>query len=238
MYLKQKQIHMKLSIIIPVHNEEKTIGDLLKIVSNVGYGITYEIIVVDDGSTDNTLKILKNIKKQINFKIISYKNNRGKGYASRIGLKHATGEIVIFQDADLEYNPHQIQGVINPIIKGEAKVVYGSRFKGRIHKMSFTQLVGNKFLTLATNLLFGCNLSDMECCYTAIHKDALKSIKLTVDGFEVQAELTGKLLRNGFVIKEVPGDYQGRTREEGKKIKVIDGIKNLIMLLKVKFNLV
>lgn len=229
---------MKLSIIVPVYNEENNIAQVLNLLGKVDYGVDYEIVVVNDGSTDGTYTELQKAKKHVkNIKIISYKKNRGKGYASRLGLKNILGDIVIFQDADLEYNPNQIPSIIKPIIDGEAKVVYGSRFKGKIQNMSFVQYLGNKLLTHATNFLFGSRLSDMECCYTAMHKDAMTKLDLTCDGFEIQAQLTGQLLKSGFGIKEVKVDYKGRTHEEGKKIGVLDGIRTLLTLLKVRLGL-
>jgi len=169
---------MKLSIIIPVFNEENTISGLLKIVNSVDYGVPTEKIVVNDGSADKTYEQLLKTKKLVkNIKIISYNKNRGKGYAIRKGIKNINGDIIIIQDADLEYDPSQIPILIRPIIKGQNKVVYGSRFLGYCKNMNFPFLFGNKILTHITNLLFGSQLTDMETCYKTIHRDVLRNIK-------------------------------------------------------------
>lgn len=226
---------MKLSIIIPVFNEENTITDLLKLVKNIDYGIPTEIIVVNDGSTDKTYEQLlkvKNIVKDI--KIISYKKNRGKGYAIRRGIRNIKGDIIIIQDADFEYDPNQITTLIKPIIEGQYNVVYGSRFLGSCKNMKFSFLFGNKFLTFITNLLFGTQLTDIETCYKTIRKDVLHELNLESDGFEIEAEITAKILKNGYKIKEIPIRYKARSKEAGKKIKISDGLKNLFILLKIK----
>jgi len=226
---------MKLSIIIPVFNEENTVMDLLKTVNNVDYGLPIEIIVVNDGSTDKTYEQLlktKNLIKDI--KIISYKKNRGKGYAIRQGIKNINGDIMIIQDADFEYNPNQIPILIKSIIDGKCNVVYGSRFLGCCKNMKLTFLFGNKFLTLMTNLLFGSRLTDIQTCYKAIHKNVLRKLNIESDGFEIEAEITAKILKNGYKIKEIPVKYKARSKEAGKKIKISDGLKNLFILLKVK----
>src|SRR3989338_8584265 len=189
---------MKLSVIVPVFNEENTITELLKSVSSVKFQIPFEIIVVDDGSRDDTYNRIMSIPDlPKNVKVISYKNNRGKGYAIQEGIKNSNGEIVIIQDADLEYNPNQIPSLIEPIIKGENKVVYGSRFLGIRENLSFSHLIGNIFLTNATNVLFNSNLTDMETCYKAIHRDAINDIDIESDGFEIVGEITAKLLKEG-----------------------------------------
>jgi len=226
---------MKLSIIIPVFNEENTIIDLLKTVNSVDYGVPTEIIVVNDGSTDKTYEQLFKVKKLIkNIKIISYKKNKGKGYAIRQGIKNINGDIMIIQDADLEYYPNQIPILIKPIIKGKYNVVYGSRFLGSCKNMKFTFLFGNKFLTFMTNLLFVSQITDMETCYKVIHKNVLRKLNLESDGFEIEAEITAKVLKNGFEIKEIPVRYKARSKKTGKKIKISDGLKNFFILLKVK----
>ncbi len=227
---------MKLSIIIPAYNEEKTIKDIIKIVNRVDYGIPVEIVIVNDGSTDKTHEQLSEIKKLFkDIKIISYEKNKGKGYAIRQGIKNINGDITIIQDADLEYDPNQISALIKPIIKGQYEVVYGSRFMGSCKNMRFSFLFGNKFLTFITNLLFGSNLTDMETCYKVVHKTILKKIGLESNGFEIEAEITAKILKNGYQIKEIPIKYEARSKEAGKKIRPLDGLKNLFVLLKIKF---
>jgi glycosyltransferase involved in cell wall biosynthesis len=228
---------MKLSIITPVYNEETSINELLKKVKDVNYGMPFDIIVVNDGSTDGTdrqILKLKNIIK--NIKLISYSKNMGKGHAVRMGIKNSDADIIIIQDADLEYNPKQIPNLIRPIIEGKYKVVYGSRFIGQYTGMGFPYLFGNKLLTLMTNFLFKSNLTDMETCYKAIHRDVLNSIQLNQNGFEIEAEITSKILKKRFKIKELPIEYIARNKKTGKKIGWFDGIKNLITLLKIRFN--
>jgi len=226
---------MKLSIIIPVFNEENTIIDLLKTVNTVDYTIPTEIIVVNDGSTDKTYEQLLKIKNLIEgVEIISYEKNKGKGHAIRQGINNINGDIIIIQDADFEYDPKQIPILIEPIIEGKDKVVYGSRFLGSFKNMKFSFLFGNKFLNFITNLLFRSQLTDIETCYKTIHKDVLRKLNLESDGFEIEAEITAKILKNGYRIKEIPIRYKARTKEAGKKIRIFDGFKNLIILLKIK----
>ncbi len=229
---------MKLSIIIPVYNEEKTIRYVINKVSEVDYNMDTEIIIINDGSSDKTFNELNKIKKKFKkLKIISYKKNKGKGYAIRLGITKSKGNIIVIQDADLEYSPNQIPYLINPLTMKQKKVVYGSRFMGEYKNMKFFQFLGNKILTFLTNLLFGSNLTDMETCYKCIHKDVLNKIDLFSDGFEIEAEISAKILKSGFEIYELPIDYSARTKKEGKKINWKDAIKNIIVLLKIKFNI-
>ncbi len=226
---------MKLSIIVPVFNEEDTIMDLLKKLDGVECGIQKEIVVVNDGSTDNTHKQLLKTKKIVkDIRIISYKKNKGKGHAIRQGIENIKGEIMIIQDADFEYDPHQIPTLIKPIIEDQYNVVYGSRFLGSYKNMGLPFLFGNKFLTFITNFLFCSQLTDIETCYKIIHKDVLRKLNLKSDGFEIEAEITAKILKYGYKIKEIPIRYKARSKEAGKKIKIFDGLKNLIILFKVK----
>jgi len=229
---------MKLSVIVPVFNEENTIKELLKSVSSVKFQIPFEIIVVDDGSRDDTYNRIMSIPDlPKNIRVISYKKNKGKGYAIREGIRNSNGDIIIIQDADLEYNPNQIPSLIEPITQSESKIIYGSRFLGTRENLSLSHLVGNIFLTKATNILFGSNLTDMETCYKAIHRDALNDIDLESDGFEIEGEITAKLLKEGYKIKEMPIAYSARKRTAGKKIKWRDGVKTFFTMLKVKFPL-
>lgn len=222
-----------LSIIIPAYNEENTIESIVKKVLNQKYSLPFELIAVNDGSTDSTLERLKKFKSRI--RTFSNSKNKGKGNAIRLGFANARGTICIIQDADLEYNPAQIPRVIQPILDSSASVVYGSRFVGRVKGMSFAFIFGNRFLTFITNALFGSHLTDMETCYKAISRDALKRLDLTENSFAVEAEITAQLLKHGYTIKEVPISYSGRTKAQGKKIKFADGIKTLFTLLKIRF---
>jgi dolichol-phosphate mannosyltransferase len=230
---------MKLSIIVPVFNEEKTIFRVLKRLSNIDYGIPTEIIVINDGSTDESYNEMAKAKKKIrNLKLISYEQNKGKGFAVRKGMKSAKGGILIIQDGDLEYNPLQIPGIIRPILEKKSKVAYGSRFKSTLKNVSRVFLFGNKFLTFATNFLFSSSLSDMETCYKAIHRSILNGIKLKANRFELEAELTAKILRNGNNIIDVPIDYNPRNKGSGKKISIKDGIVALFTLFQVRLGLI
>jgi len=221
---------VKLSVIIPVFNESKTIKEIIEKVKAVD--IEKEIIVVDDFSTDGTREILKQIE---GVKLIFHEKNKGKGAAIRSGIAAVTGSYVIIQDADLEYDPEEYHKVLAPILRGEAQVVYGSRFSGEIKHMSLTHSLGNKFLTLATNILYGAGVTDMETCYKMIKADILKNLKLKANRFEFEPEVTVKILKRGIKIQEVPISYKGRKWLEGKKITWRDGITALWTLLKYRF---
>ncbi len=222
-----------LSIIIPAYNEERTIRQAVSQVLAQRYGIPFEVIVVDDGSTDSTLEKLKQFRSRI--KILSSPTNTGKGHALKLGFAQAHGSVCIIQDADLEYAPKYISSIIKPIVHSQASVVYGSRFAGRVEGMSFFYSFGNRFLTFFTNLLFGSHLTDMETGYKAFSSEAIKKIELTETSFAVEAEITAKLLKRGYEIKEVPIFYRARTKVQGKKIKIFDGVKTLFTLFKIRF---
>lgn len=228
---------MKLSVIIPVYNEEETIEKVIKKVEAVR--INKEIIIVNDGSTDRTGEILKKYEKK--HKLI-HKENEGKGSAVIRGLKESTGNIIIIQDADLEYDPSDYPKIINPIMKGESEVVYGTRIfanKGNLKKQKFTyasHYIGNKILTVLTNVLYGTKLTDMETGYKAFTKKALKGITLTAKGFELEPEITSKILKKGIKIKEMPIKYYSRSFKEGKKINYKDGIKAAYYLIRYKIS--
>lgn len=226
---------MKLSIIMPVYNEEKTIGEILKRIKKVPLNIEKEIIVVDDSSLDSTKNILKKIDDK-NINIIYHDKNQGKGAAVRTGLKHATGDIIIIQDADLEYSPEEYPNLIQPILDGKTEVVYGSRFKGRMTGPNlFSHVYGNKILTLITKLLYFHNVSDMETCYKVFKKEVLKDIDLKAKRFDFEPEITAKIIKKGYKIYEVPITYKSRLFDEGKKITWKDGIKALYYLIKYRF---
>ena len=234
---------MKLSIIIPVFNEEKTVREILKKVLDVKIDhIEKEVIVVDDGSTDSTKKKLEEIKYQ-KIKLIYHKKNSGKGAAVITGIKNSTGDYIIIQDADLEYNPEYIQDLIKPIKEKRAEVVYGTRLKrmpnlgGEEKRLQFLlHYFGNRFLSLITSILYGQFITDMETCYKLFPRSAVSSMKLNARGFEFEPEITAKLLKKGYGILEVPIKTIPRGYDEGKKLNTIrDGSKALWCLFKYRF---
>jgi len=226
---------MKTSIIMPVYNECNTIEKILNKVNELP--IDKEIIVVDDLSTDGTRDILKKITKE-NVDILYHDKNRGKGAALRTGISHAAGDIIIIQDADLEYDPNEIPRVIDPIINGKADVVYGSRFMANRPDLiiSWQSKLANKFLTLLTNILFGKALTDMETCYKAFRAGVIRSIRLETDRFGVDPEITCKVIKKGIDIFEVPISFEARKWSEGKKIGLKDGIEAILLLIKYRFS--
>ena len=221
---------MKLSILIPVYNERATILDILARVQAVPY--EKEIIAVDDGSTDGTRELLAQAQ---GVTVLYHDCNRGKGAAIQTALAHATGDIVVIQDADLEYDPRDYKQLIEPIIEGRAKVVYGSRFLGPRMAMFFWHMVANKALTLMTNILYDAILSDMETGYKAFRADVIKGMRLRSHRFDFEPEVTAKVLKRGIRIFEVPISYYGREYSEGKKIGVKDGFIAIWTLLKYRF---
>ncbi len=240
---------MKLSIVIPVYNEEKTLLELLKKVESVrmpffsGQVIEKEIILVDDCSKDKSREILKELEKTGKYKILYHKVNGGKGRALRTGFEHATGDMIIIQDADLEYDPNDYPRLMKPILEGKTQVVYGSRFKSgkgklkeNMHLTYLLHSVGNWGLTMLTNVLFFTRLTDMETCYKLFTRKVLKKIgTLRAQRFDFEPELTAKILKRGFKIKEIPIRYYSRDFDEGKKITWIDGVKAFWYLLKYRF---
>lgn len=224
----------KLTIIIPVFNEEKTIAECISNVKKVSLpaGWIKEIIVISDGSRDKTNKIINGIKQ---IKAVIYNVNRGKGYAIREGLKHATGQWVLIQDADLEYDPRDFKNLLRPIINHKAEVVYGSRFIGEHKNLLFWHMVANKLLTFLTNIMYDSTLSDMEVGYKVLPLKLLKELNLKENCFGFEVEVTAKTLKRGIRIYEVPISYSGREFYEGKKLTWIDGVKALFFLFKYRF---
>jgi dolichol-phosphate mannosyltransferase len=238
---------MKLSIIIPVYNEEKTVTQLLERVIKVKFkDVEREIIVVEDGSSDDTKKKIQTFVKTHSvkgFKVFYHKKNSGKGAAVRTGIEKANGEYIIIQDADLEYDPQQIVKLTKPILEKRAQVVYGTRldrlpdFKGEQKTLqSFVHYVGNKFLSLVTSIIYLYWITDMETCYKLFPKKAAPLLKLKARGFEFEPEITAKLLKNGYKIYELPISITPRGYNEGKKISTFkDGFRACWYLLKYRF---
>ncbi len=222
-----------LSVLIPVYNEKATILELLRRVEAVALPLDKEIIIVDDGSTDGTRELLNGLGARA--KVVLHEVNRGKGAALRTALAHATGDIVIIQDADLEYDPQDYPGLLVPILDGRADAVYGSRFLGGPHRvLFFWHYAANKFFTLLTNVLYNINLTDMGTCYKVFVAEKLKAIPLESERFGIEAELTAKICKRRLRLYEAPISYSGRTFEEGKKIAWTDGFSYLWCLLRYR----
>lgn len=227
---------MKLSVIIPVYNEIRTINEIVKRVKAVK--IYKEIIIVDDYSTDGTREILKKIKGK-NTKIIFQDRNYGKGYAIRTGIKHATGDIVIIQDADLEYDPRDYLKLVEPIIRGKASVVYGTRFPKMSKKPSIFNnpfYLANRILTIISNILYNADITDEPTCYKVFRTDVIKGINLKCERFEFCPEITAKVRKKGYKIIEIPISYRPRSVKGGKKIRFKDGLEAIWTLIKYRFN--
>lgn len=224
---------MKLSIIIPCYNEIDTIKEIVTSIKNATLG-EIEIIIVDDGSTDGTTAILQNKIEQIVEKVIYHIGNKGKGAALNTGIKVATGDIVVIQDADLEYDPRDLSELAEPIISNKADVVFGSRFiGGRPHRVVyFWHMVGNRLLTLLSNMLTNINLTDMEVCYKMFRREIIQSIEIEEKRFGFEPEITAKVAKMGCRIYEVGISYHGRTYAEGKKIGWKDGLRAIYAILK------
>lgn len=222
-------------IIIPVYNEEETIENILEVVDNTDFcGLKKNIIVVDDCSIDSTKSILK--KYENRFKIIYKEKNGGKGSAVSLGIKSSNGDIVVIQDADLEYNPKDYSKLIELIVKNDADVVYGSRFLNNPFKnfmlMSF---LANKFLTTLTNIFYGTKLTDMETCYKAMKREFIQNIEIKSRKFDLEPEITAKLVKNGAKITELPISYNARDYASGKKITYKDGLMAIGAIIKYRF---
>lgn len=225
---------MKLSVIIPVYNEEHTLRQLLDKVLRVP--LEKEVILVDDCSTDNTRDVIKEYVKLPNVFAAYHEKNAGKGMAIRTGIKFITGDAVIIQDADLEYEPEDYPRLLAPIASGEASVVYGSRELGTRNKHSyFSFYLGGKLLSWLTNILYGSSITDEPTCYKVFTTEVLKSIPLTCTRFEFCPEVTAKVLRRGIRIVEVPIHYYPRTKSEGKKIRWRDGVEAITTLIRCRF---
>jgi glycosyltransferase involved in cell wall biosynthesis len=224
----------KLSVIVPVFNERNTVAEIVRRMRTVDLPVDREIVIVDDGSDDGTRDVLTQLGDST-VRIVKHPFNRGKGAAIRTGLESSSGDVVLLQDADLEYDPEDWPKLLGPVLKGRARVVYGSRFTGERRNMLFLHWVGNRFLSLVTNVLYNSTLSDMETCYKLFQRDVLDGIRLQADRFDFEPEFTAKVLRRGIRIYEVPISYAGREPYEGKKITWRDGVTALWTLVKYRF---
>ena len=240
---------MKLSIIIPVYNEIETIAEILRRVRAVpltvpvGYGaddgtvveFEREVVIVDDGSTDGTREHLRTLESEPDVIVVFHDCNQGKGAAVRTALRHASGDVMVIQDADLEYDPRDYPALLQPIVEGRSQAVYGSRFRGGpTRAMFFWHMVGNRFLTLVTNVLYDTILSDMETGYKVFTRQVAGQLDLKAPGWGFDPEITAQILKRGYRVYEVPISYTGREFEEGKKIGWRDGITVLWTLLKYR----
>jgi glycosyltransferase involved in cell wall biosynthesis len=222
-----------LSVVMPAFNEKDTIEEIIRRVAAVP--LRTQLIVVDDCSTDGTRDILGRLQQELGFTLLLQPRNMGKGAALRRGFAAVSGDLVVIQDADLEYSPEEFPQLIELICQGRADVVYGSRFLGRHRVSLFTHYAGNRLLTLITNVLYNTMLTDMETCYKVMRAEVLRSMTLESNGFGIEPELTAKIFKRGFRVYEVPITYDGRGYEEGKKIGWRDGVVALWVLLKYRF---
>ena len=227
----------RVTILIPVFNEVRTVEEIIRRVRTAdSCGLEKEIVLVDDASTDGTGDLLKKIPQDNGLKIVSHPYNRGKGAALRTALDHATGENILIQDADLEYDPSDYPGLLRPILDGRADVVYGSRFAGGTHRvLLFWHYMANRFLTLLSNVLCNLNLTDMETCYKVFRRQCLEGLTLNSNRFGIEPELTAKLARRRLRFYETGINYSGRDYSEGKKINWKDGLAALWFIFRYRF---
>jgi glycosyltransferase involved in cell wall biosynthesis len=223
-----------LSVIVPVFNERVTVAEVIRRIRAVDVPVDVEVIVVDDGSSDGTDKVLTALGDST-VRVLTHPVNKGKGAAIRTGMAAARGDLLLVQDADLEYDPQDWPRLLEPILRGKAMVVYGSRFTGERKNMMPLHWIGNRFLSLVTNVLYATTMSDMETCYKLFDRSVLEGITIQSDKFDFEPEITAKVLRRGYRIYEVPISYAGREITEGKKITWRDGIGALRALIKYRF---
>jgi glycosyltransferase involved in cell wall biosynthesis len=223
-----------LTVIVPVFNERTTVAEIIRRIRAVDIPLVVDVIAVDDGSSDGTDKVLAALEDST-VRVLTHPVNQGKGAAIRSGLAIARGDLVLIQDADLEYDPEDWPRLLDPILRGKARVVYGSRFTGERRNMMPLHWIGNRFLSLVTNVLYSSTLSDMETCYKLFDRQAIEGIVVQSDRFDFEPEITAKVLRRGFRIYEVPISYAGRETTEGKKITWRDGFGALKALVKFRF---
>jgi glycosyltransferase involved in cell wall biosynthesis len=221
-----------LSVVMPVYNERETVEEIIRRVLAVP--VRMELIVVDDGSKDGTREILAELQRELGFSLVLQERNQGKGAALRRGFQEVKGDLVVIQDADLEYSPEEYPELIELICQGRADVVYGSRFLGRHRVFMFSHYLGNRVLTLLTNILYNTMLTDMETCYKVMRSEIVKGMNLQSNGFGIEPEMTAKIFKARHRVYEVPITYDGRGYEQGKKITWRDGVVALWVLLKYR----
>jgi glycosyltransferase involved in cell wall biosynthesis len=225
-----------LSIVMPIYNEKATVLQVVACLRKELDGLSHEIVLVDDGSTDGTVQKIQELNHK-SVRVLTHPVNRGKGAALQTGFRECRGEIVVIQDADLEYDPKDIPRLIQPIIDGKADVVFGSRFHGEVQRVHlFTHRIGNAALTFFSNLMTNLNLSDMECGYKAFRREVIKSFEIKEARFGVEPEITAKVAKRGYKIYEVPVSYSGRDYSEGKKIGWKDAIRALWCIIRYRFS--
>lgn len=226
--------YTKLSVIVPIFNERNTVVEIMRRMRAVELPIEREFVLVDDGSSDGTRQVLAQLGDST-VRVVNHSANQGKGAAIRTGLEHITGDLVLIQDADLEYDPEDWPKLLAPIFRGKATVVYGSRFTGERRNMLLLHWMGNRVLSLVTNVLYNTTLSDMETCYKLFDRRVFDGITIKSDRFDFEPEITAKILRKGVRIYEVPISYTGREFHEGKKITWRDGFAAVYALVKFRF---
>jgi glycosyltransferase involved in cell wall biosynthesis len=227
-------LYRTLSVIVPVYNECATVEEILRRVRAAPVPLEVDVIVVDDASTDGTDRVLATLAGS-GVRVITHERNMGKGAAIRTALRHARGDLVLIQDADLEYDPDDWPRLLEPILKHKAAVVYGSRFTGERKNMLLLHWIGNRFLSVVTNVLYSSTLSDMETCYKLFDRRVLEGMVLVSNRFDFEPEITAKVLRRGYRIYEVPISYAGREVDEGKKITWRDGFGAMKALIRFRF---
>jgi glycosyltransferase involved in cell wall biosynthesis len=232
----EPHVFRSLSVIVPVFNERNTVAEIVRRMRAVTLpaDLSLEVVVVDDGSSDGTDKVLGALEDST-VRVITHRSNSGKGAAIRTGLESVRGDLVLVQDADLEYDPDDWPRLLDPILKGKAQVVYGSRFTGERKNMFPSHWLGNRLLTLTTNVLYRSTLSDMETCYKLFDRRVLSGITIQSERFDFEPEITAKVLRRGYRIYEVPISYAGREISEGKKISWRDGFGAIVALVRYRF---